>query len=115
MNHGEKLIVVQSGAIKYIGILNTLDMGSSTDTEVRLKNVGQVVTQRQAMPGQITGTVVMAKSVTIVSLDFCKGPTKNVTARVDARYEVDTDHMTEDDTKVFHEAYNKFLEGGEVA
>jgi len=105
----EKLVVIQTGAIKYIG---TYDSAIHTDGGLRILNgVGQIVTQRQAMPGQITGTVVMAKSVTIVSLDFCKGPVGKVRVRVDAKYTVDKDHMTEDDVRMFMEAYERFLSG----
>lgn len=108
----EKLVVIQAGAIKYIG---TYDPAIHTDGDMRVLNdVGQIVTQRQAMPGQIAGTVVMAKSVTIVTLDFCKGPVGRVKVHVDAKYTVDKDHMTEDDVKVFTDAYEKFLKGGDA-
>lgn len=109
MNPTEKLVVIQAGAIKYVGTYDTA-LATSGDMKL-LTNVGQVVTQRQAMPGQIAGTVVMTKSVTIVSLDFCKGPVKKVKVRVDAKYTVDEDHMPKEDVHNFMEAYEKFLNG----
>lgn len=111
---GGKLVVCQVGAIRMVGEVPMISIESSDGT-VELHNAGAVVTQRGAMPGQIAGTMLMTKSVSIVSLDFCKGPLKKIEINPDMKYEVTEDFMEAEDIAVFIDNYNRFLSGEATA
>lgn len=106
------LIVAQVGALRIIGIENDLLYDRDEyNGIVKINNAGALITQRGAMPGNIAGTVMMTKSVSIVGMDFCAGPLKMIEVKPDLMYKVTEDYMSKEEVEVYEEHYGKFITG----